>query len=54
MKSGMPMLKEELVRWAKNNHLPCQMDRVLNLAVIDARKKQEKQENALTEEDFYT
>ena len=41
----MPMLREELVRWAKSNYMPCQMDRVLNLAVIDARNKQEKEEN---------
>lgn len=54
LQMGMPMLKEELEYWAKTNYMPCQMDSVINLAVMDARTKQEREENQLTEDDFFT
>ena len=50
----MPMLKDELEYWAKSNYMPCQMDSVISLAIMDARHKQEKKKNELTEEDFFT
>ena len=54
LQSGMPMLKDSLAYWAKSNYLPCQMETVMSLAALDARRKDERLENQLTEEDFYT
>ena len=40
LQQGMPLLREELDWWAKANYLPCQMDTVLSLAIIDARNQE--------------
>ena len=42
---GMPMLKDELDYWAKSNYLPSQMDTVLCLAILDAKRADEKRQN---------
>lgn len=51
---GMPILQDNLDFYAKLNTEPCQMDTLLSLAVMDARNAQEKKDNMLTEEDFFT
>ena len=48
------MLQDNLDTFSKLKTEPCQMDTLLCLAVIDARNAQEKRDNMLTEEDFFT
>ena len=51
---GMPLLKDNLEYWAKYNYLPKKMNSIISLAIMDARNEQERKDNQLTEEDFFT
>ena len=50
----MPLLKDNLEYWAKYNYLPKKMNSIISLAIMDARNEQERKDNQLTEEDFFT
>ena len=50
----MPLLKDHLEYWAKFNYLPKKMNSIISLAIMDAKNNQEKKDNQLTEEDFFT
>jgi len=41
---GIPLLKDNLKRWVDRNEQPCNMDKVLRVSLIDARRREEHKE----------
>ena len=41
----MPKLQDGLSKWVKSNYMPPQLERVMCLAILDARKDKERLEN---------
>lgn len=37
---GIPLLSDNLSKWVKRNESPCDMDILLRLSLIDARRKE--------------
>ena len=54
MNKGIPLLKDNMNHWIKTNQAPVQMDRVLRVSLMDARRREEHQMSKLTDADFYT
>lgn len=54
MNKGIPLLKDNMNYWIKTNQAPVQMDRVLRVSLMDARRREEHQMSKLTDADFYT
>lgn len=50
----MPHLHDMLKYWAQSNYEPSQPETMINLAIMDVRRAQEKKDNELTEDDFFT
>ena len=48
------MLKDDLDYWVKTNYLPSHMDTVVSLAILDAKRAEEKRQNQFDEKDFFT
>ena len=48
------MLKDDLDYWVKTNYLPSHMDTVVSLAILDAKRAEEKRQNQFNEKDFFT
>ena len=54
MNKGIPLLNDNMNYWIKTNQAPVQMERVLRVSLMDARRKEEHQMSKLTDADFYT
>ncbi len=50
----MPMLKGDLETWSKINYMPVKLDSIMSLAIMDARRLEERKAVIAEREDFYT
>ena len=50
----MPMLKGDLEKWSKINYMPVKLDSIMSLAIMDARRLEERKAVIAEREDFYT
>ena len=51
---GIPLLSDKISQCVKRNEQPCNMDNVLRVSLIDARRKEEHKQGMLCEADFIT
>ena len=54
LNKGMPLLNDNLGRWVRFNEKPCHMDKSIRMALLDQRRKEEKQENQVKASRFVT
>ena len=54
MQKGIPFMKQDFKFWVKDNYDPRQPEILLNLAIMDALKREEKHKNLFSENDFLT
>jgi len=48
------MLKGDLETWSKINYMPVKLDSIMSLAIMDARRLEERKAVIAEREDFYT